>query len=233
MDRQALIDSAYNGRGVWANLINAGLGKWYLDPQSKDQGDSAQWFKHDPQQARQLLTAAGALGTEFKFFYPNNAYGDIFNAYADAARGMLADAGFKVQPVTVDYLKDWIDTTHGYWATGSLPVDSIGHGLQTPFTDPDDFLTGMLTKDGNRNHSKVDDPDLAALVRKQQLEVDQDKRLQLVWDVVRAADDKMYYAPLHYTKYFNFTQPWVQNYWVADDYDFASEAWAYASLNKP
>ncbi len=95
LDRQGLIDSAYNGRGVWANLTNAGLGKWYLDPRSKDQGDSAQWFKHDPQQAKQLLTAAGALGTEFKFFYPNNAYGDIFNAYADAARGMLADAGLK------------------------------------------------------------------------------------------------------------------------------------------
>ncbi|HLZ71476.1 MAG TPA: hypothetical protein VKV26_16360, partial [Dehalococcoidia bacterium] len=177
------------------------------------------------------LTAAGALGTEFKFYYPNNAYGDTFNAYAEAARGMLADAGFKSQPVPVDYLKDWIEATHGIWATGNLPKDGIGHGLQTPFTDPDDWLTGQFTKDGNRNHSRVDDPDLAAIVKKQQVELDPDKRLQLVYDAQRAADDKMYIVPLHYTKAYSMRQPWLQNYWTVDDYDFATEAWAYASVN--
>ncbi len=232
IDRQGIIDAIYSGRGVWTNIVPPGLGKWSLDPQSKDQGDSAKWFKHDPQAAKQMLTAAGAIGTEFKFYYPNTAYGDTFNAYAEAARGMLADAGFKIQSVPVDYLKDWIETTHGLWSTGNLPKDSIGHGLQTPFTDPDDWLTGMLTKNGNRNHSKVDDPDLAAIIQKQQVELDPDKRLQLVYDAQRAADDKMYIVPLHYTKVYLFTQEWVKNYNQVDDYDFGTESWAYVSLNK-
>ncbi|HZQ37585.1 MAG TPA: ABC transporter substrate-binding protein, partial [Dehalococcoidia bacterium] len=231
IDRQGIIDAIYSGRGVFANIVPPGLGKWSLDPQSKEQGDSAKWFKHDPQAAKQMLTAAGAIGTEFKFYYPNTAYGDTFNAYSEAARGMLADAGFKIQSVPVDYLKDWIETTHGLWSTGNLPKDSIGHGLQTPFTDPDDWLTGMLTKNGNRNHSKVDDPDLAAIVHKQQVELDPDKRLQLVYDAQRAADDKMYIVPLHYTKAYLFTQEWVKNYNQVDDYDFATESWAYASVN--
>jgi len=89
----------------------------------------------------------------------------------------------------------------------------------------------MLTKNGNRNHSRVDDRDLAAIVQKQQIELDPNKRLQLVYDAQRAADEKMYIVPLHYTKAYVFTQEWVKNYNTVDDYDFATESWAYASVN--
>jgi len=231
IDRQGIIDAIYGGKGVFVNVVPPGLGKWSLDPLGKDIGDPGKWFKHDVQQAKQLLTAAGAIGTDYKFYYPNNAYGDTFNAYADAARGMLSDAGFKVQSVPVDYLKDWIDTQHGYWSTDALPQNGIGHGLQTPFTDPDDYLTGMLTKGGNRDHSRVDDADLSALILKQQVEQDQNKRVQLVYDATRAADNKVYYVPTVYTKAYAMVQQWVQNYWPVDDYDFATEQLAYVSVN--
>ena len=201
-----------------------------MDPQSKDAGDSAKWFKKDIQQSKQLVAAAGHTNTELKFIYPNNAYGDTYNATADAIRGMLSDAGFKLQTVTVDYLKDWIDPTQGYTVKG-LPANSIGFALQTPFTDPDDFLAGMLTKEGNRNEDLLDDPDMTALVKKQQVELDENKRLQLVFDVQRAHADKMYYPPIIYTKSYSFQQPWVQNHFVADDYDFGTEEYAYMSVN--
>ncbi|HLZ72360.1 MAG TPA: ABC transporter substrate-binding protein [Dehalococcoidia bacterium] len=230
VDRQALIDAIYSGRGVWDNLINPGLGKWYLDPQGKEIGESAKWFKHDPQQAKQLIAAAGHADTQLKYIYPNNAYGDLYNATADAIRGMLADAGFRLQVVTVDYLKDWIDPAHGYAFQG-LPPNSIGYALQTPFTDPDDFLTGMLTKDGNRNAEFVDDADLTALVKKQQVELDESKRLQEVYDVQRAHADKMYYPPIIYTKAYSFQQPWVQNFFVVDNYNFGTEQYANMSVN--
>jgi peptide/nickel transport system substrate-binding protein len=232
-DRQALIDAIYgNGKGVWDNIVNPGLGKWSLDPQGKDIGDSGKWFKHDAQMAKQLITAAGHANTELKFIYPNNAYGDTYNATADAVRGMLSDAGFKITVVTVDYLKDWIDPVNGYVTPGKgLPPNSIGFALQTPFTDPDDFLTGMLTKEGNRNQDIMDAPDLAALVKKQQVEPDENKRVQIVYDVQRAHADKMYYPPLIYTKTYAFVQPWAQNYFVADDYNFGTEQFAYLSVN--
>ncbi len=231
IDRQGIIDAIYGGKGVFVNVVPPGLGKWSLDPLGKEIGDPGKWFKHDVQQAKQLLTAAGAIGTDYKFYYPNNAYGDTFNAYADAARGMLSDAGFKVQSVPVDYLKDWINNGQGFFNKG-VPANSIGHALQTPFTDPDDFLTGMLTKGGNRNHSLVDDPELAQIIQKQTVELDPDKRLQIVYDAQRMADDKMYIVPLHYTKAYTFFQPWVVNPWVADDYDFGTETVTYMAINK-
>src|SRR5262249_41219423 len=94
VDRQGLVETLYKGRGVWDNLIPAGLGKWFLDPQSKEQGDLAQWFKRDLQKARQLIAAAGHTETELKFLYSNNAYGPVFNATAEATARMLADAAF-------------------------------------------------------------------------------------------------------------------------------------------
>ncbi len=231
IDRKSLIDNIYQGRAVWCNMIPPGLGKWYLDPNGKDIGDANKWFKADPQAAKQMLAAAGHADTQFTYYYPNNAYGDLFNAHSDAMRGMLSDAGFKISVVTVDYLKDWIEATHGIWATGNLPQNGIGHGLQTPFTDPDDWLTGMFTKTGNRDHSHVDDPNLTALIKKQQVETDESKRIQEVFDATRAADLKMYYVPTVYTKVYIMNQPWVQNFWPVDDYDFATEEFAYMSVN--
>jgi peptide/nickel transport system substrate-binding protein len=230
VDRQGLIDSVYSKRGIWCNLVPPGLGKWYLDPQSKDAGDSAKYFQFNPQASKQLIAAAGQTNTDLKFLYPNNAYGDVYNASADAIRGMLSDAGFKIQVVTVDYLKDYINAGQGYFTKGA-PPNTIIFALQSAFSDPDDYFAGMLTKNGNRNHDLLDDPDLAALVTKQQIEPDENKRLQLVFDVQRAHADKMYYPPLIYTKAYAMTNSWVQNYFVADDYNYGTESWAYMSVN--
>ena len=230
IDRDGLVQAIYNGKGVWDNLINPGLGKWFLDPKGPDIGSAGQWFKHDPAQAKSLLTAAGHADTTFKFIYPNNAYGDTYNSQSDAIRGMLADAGFKLQVVTVDYLKDYINNGQGIFNKGA-PPNSIVHFLETPFTDPDDFLTGFLTPGGNRNHDLMDVPALTALVKQEQQELDDNKRLPLVYQITKMADDQMYYPPATYTNAFDFAQPWAKNFFVADDYNDATESFAYLSVN--
>src|SRR5579875_3235305 len=112
---------------------------------------------------------------------------------------MLSDAGFKLTVVTVDYLKDYINNGQGIFNKGA-PPNSIVFALQSAFSDPDDYLSGMLTKGGNRNHDLLDDPDLAAAVKKQQVEMDVNKRQQLVYDVQRMHAKLMYYPPTVYTK---------------------------------
>src|SRR4029077_2413593 len=113
IDRSAFINAIDDGAAVWSNVINPGLGRWALDPQSREIGDAGQWYQHDPAQARQLLTAAGHADTEFKFIFPYNAYGDQFNAGAEAIRGMLSDAGFHAKAVTIDYDRDYINSGRG------------------------------------------------------------------------------------------------------------------------
>jgi peptide/nickel transport system substrate-binding protein len=230
IDRDGLIKNIYSGEGVYCDLVPPGLGKWYLDPQGKDIGDAAQWFKYNPQQAKQLITAAGHADTELKYYYPNNAYGDLYNSHADAMRGMLSDAGFKLSVVTVDYLKDYINNGQGIFNKGA-PPNSIVFALQSAFSDPDDYLSGMLTKGGNRDHDQLDDPDIAAAVKKQQVELDENKRLPLVYDVQRMAANLAYYPQTVYTKVIIINQAWVQNYFVSDDYNLGAQQFAYMSVN--
>jgi peptide/nickel transport system substrate-binding protein len=230
IDRKGLIDLEYNGHGAWDNIVPPGLGKWYLDPLGKDIGDSGKYFKQDKQAAKQLIQAAGHANTQIKYLYPNNAYGDLFNSQADAIRGMLSDAGFQLSVVTVDYLKDYINNGQGIFNKGA-PPNTIVCALQSAFTDPDDYLSGMLTKNGNRNHDLLDDPDLLAAVTKQQQELDENKRVQLVYQVQQMHAALMYYPPIVYTNYINMIQPWVQNYFVCDDYNLATEEFAYMSVN--
>ncbi|MHB8576104.1 MAG: ABC transporter substrate-binding protein [Dehalococcoidia bacterium] len=230
VDRQALIDTIYSGRGVWANIVPPGLGKWFLDPQSTEQGSSARWFKPDLKAAKQLLAAAGHSNTEFKFLYVNTIYGDVFYATGAAIGRMLAEAGFKLSVVQVDYLSVYINNGQGIFNKGA-PPNTIVYALQSPFSSPDDFLTGMLTRDGSRNHDLLDDPDLAALVQKQAVELDENKRLQLVYDIQRAHAEKMYYPPIILAKAHAVMQPWVQNFFVADDSNFGTESYAYLSVN--
>lgn len=230
LDRKGLIDAIYGGHAAYDNIIPAGLGKWWLDPNGPDIGDGGKYFKQDKQAAKQLIQAAGHTDTQLKYIYPNNSYGDLFNSGADAIRAMLADAGFNLTVVTVDYLKDYINNGQGIFNKGA-PPNSIVCALQSAFYDPDDYLTGMLTKSGNRNHDLLDDPDLAAAVQKQQLELDENKRLQLVYDVERLHATLMYYPPIIYQRYIIVQQPWVQNYMVVDDYNGGTEQTAYLSVN--
>src|SRR6185312_1171885 len=121
------------------------------------------WFKHDPAQAKQLLQAAGHANTQFKFIFPNNAYGDVYNQAADTARGMLSDASFQLNVVTVDYLKDYNNNGQGIFYKGP-PADSIVFAYESSFSDPDDYLFNMLSPQGARNHESVNDPDLSKLI---------------------------------------------------------------------
>jgi peptide/nickel transport system substrate-binding protein len=231
LDRPGLLNLVYGGKGSWDNLINPGLGKWWLDPQGPNIGDVGKWFKKDPAQAKQLIQAAGHADTQFKFIYPNNAYGDVYNQAADSVRGMLSDAGFQISVVTVDYLKDYINNGQGIFFKGA-PADSIVFALQTPFTDPDDYLFNMLSPKSARNHESVNDPDLTAVITAQEAELDENKRLQLVYKAQQMQDAVMYYPPAVNGSTFSFQQPYVQNFYVADDYGFGTESLAYVSLNK-
>ncbi len=232
VDRKGLLDAGYNGQGPWANLVSPWLGKWWLDPQGKEIGDTGKWFKHDPAQARQLLAAAGHANTQFKFIYSNNSYGDIFNLQADAVRGMLADAGFKLSVVTVDYQKDYIASGDGIFFKGGPPNSIVYARGPGRFPDADEYLNALLSPDGNRNPAKVNDPNLTALLKKEQAEPDEDKRLDLVKQLQKAANEQMWYAPCTGVIRYDFYQPWIDNPIVSSEFSYGLERHAYLSTNR-
>ncbi len=233
VDRKTLLDIAYVGEGKFLTSFPASFGKWYLDPQGKDFGENAKFYKYDPKAAKQLLDASGQANTTFKFIYTNNAYGDTFNQYVDATRGMLADAGFKLQVVTLDYNKEYIDNKVGIFYNGNL-VDntSLVYSLETGFSEVDEHLFNELHPTGPRNHNGVNDPALVDFIDKQRNAASDADRKKVLDDVQRYTAGKMYHVPTMIGNRYIAWQKWVKGATPAAGYDFATAFFANAWIDK-
>jgi peptide/nickel transport system substrate-binding protein len=221
IDRKSWLDLLYEGQGsAYLNAVPASMGKWWLDPQGNDAGSGAQWFKHDPKQARDLLKAAGQENLQLRFIYANNAYGDIFNQGADSTASMLKDAGFNPTIVTQDYLREYIDANGTFFGN----YEGVFYGLQTPFTDPHDYLFSMNHPKSARNHAGIDDPKLTQMIDDEERTLDENQRVQKVKDIQKYWMDQMYYIPIAVGYAYLFQQPWMRHLYYSSTYGFGVES---------
>jgi len=228
-DRDAMLQLSWNGQGYWHNLVPAHLGKWRLDPKTPEIGDAGKWFKANPQEAKQLLTAAGfPNGIDTRFIYTNNAYGERFNQWAEAVAGMLKDGGVKTQITIQDYNREYIASDGTFFGR----FEGMFFGLQTPFPDAHDYLFNMLHSQSKRNHGGVSDPQLDQMIDKEGATVNQDERLKLVKEIQKYASDKMYYAPGFIGPGFVALQPWVKGYKYSANYGSGTETGLDVWLDK-
>ncbi|MGH2587767.1 MAG: ABC transporter substrate-binding protein [Dehalococcoidia bacterium] len=220
IDREAWGELIYLGEGVkFLNAVPASMGKWWLDPQSKDAGDGARWFKSDPAEAKKLLQAAGFEGQQFRFIFANNAYGERFNQGAEATAGMLNQSGFNAQIVTQDYLREYISAGQTFFGN----YEGTFYGLQTPFTDPHDYLFSMLDSASQRNHAGIQDPRLEEMLQDEERTLDEAARVKKVQDIQRYVMEQMYYVPVAVGDNYIATQPWLKNYQYSATYGTGTE----------
>jgi peptide/nickel transport system substrate-binding protein len=210
IDRDALISLIYQGSGAWLSSIPANFGKWRVDPKSAEMGDAARYFKHDPAEAKKLIAAAGyPNGLPTRYIYSNNAYGELFNQAAEAIAGMLKEGGFNHQVVTQDYLREFI--TPG---TGTVVGNFEGmfYAVQAAFSDPHDYFYTMYHTKSSRNHGGVNDPQLDAMIDKEEATLNVDERVKQVKDIQRYLADKVYYANGVVGPLFFGVQEWAKNF---------------------
>lgn len=229
IDRKAWLDLLYAGQGNnFLSAVPASMGKWWLNPQSSDAGPAANHFKYDPKAARELLKAAGQENMPLRFIYTNNAYGDTFNNGADATAAMLKEAGFNTQLVVQDYLREYIDAKGTFFGT----YEGVFYGLQTPFTDPHDYLFNMNHPKSTRNHAGVDDPKLTEMIDDEQKTIDENARLKKVHDIQKYWLDNMFYVPIAVGNAYLFIQPWIKKLYYSGNYGFPTEAFTEAWIDK-
>jgi peptide/nickel transport system substrate-binding protein len=131
LDRQAVVDNFYGGRGVVA--------KEMMPPEVEGYADTVEEYTYDPEKSKQLLQQAGlTLPVEIEFWYPS----DVSRPYMpnpknnfEAFAASLNKSGFKVVPKTAPWDPDYL---------GRVDEGNAGQlfliGWTGDFADADNFI---------------------------------------------------------------------------------------------
>ena len=168
LDRQAVVDSFYGGRGVVA--------KQMMPPEVEGYADTVTEYPYDPEKAKQLLQEAGVqMPLEIEFWYPS----DVSRPYMpnpknnfEAMAASLNKSGFKVVPKTAPWDPDYL---------GRVDEGNAGHlhliGWTGDFADADNFI-GTFFQDFNPQFG-FRDPELFKLLDDAEVEPDRQARIDL------------------------------------------------------
>jgi len=226
INRDERLKIIYNGRGNWNNFIPWALSEWWLDPRGPEMGPNARYYRYDPAEARRLLAAAA---------YPNGfqvdlistpGYGQIWVQSVELMQQDLKAIGIDATIKMQEY-SAYIATTFAGQFEGGLV-----YGLETPFTEPHDFLYNMYHPKGTRNHASVNDPRLAEMIERQMRTLDRAERKQQIFEIQRYLAEQMYYPP-NSVGYRSFgLQPYVRDFYFPSDYGIGAEVLPKAWLDK-
>jgi peptide/nickel transport system substrate-binding protein len=189
LDREAVVNNFYGGRGVVA--------KEMMPPEVMGYADDVTEYTYDPAKAKQLLQKAGLkLPVKIDFWYPT----DVSRPYMpdpkrnfEAFAASLNKSGFKVTPHSAPWSPDYL---------GRVDEGTAGHlnliGWTGDFADPDNFI-GVFFQSyspqfGFRN------PELFNLLDKGEAEPDEAKREEIYKQANRLIMDYLPAVPYAHSK---------------------------------
>ena len=108
IDRQAMGKAVIGSQFYLQPVESQRWGKWAL-AMDELPADTAQWYKFDLPQAKQLLQAAGAANLTLKYDETKpQPVGQVFYTSTETTYSMLSALPWKMALVTIDYNKDWV-----------------------------------------------------------------------------------------------------------------------------
>jgi len=211
-DRDQFIDVMFNVKGFtdqgipvrtsWSTSVqNNYFADWYLNPQGKDFGPNARYFKRDLAEAKKLVAAAGfPSGVEVTSnVISGSDYGVDYLKQVDILEGYASEAGFKFNRVSMNYQTEFIGRIRD--AKGNF--DGLAWKLLTPSTPPDgiEAMVAYFSKGGGATFQGIDpsgkgtfdgDPYIEDLIQKARGELDQNKAHGYVHEIQRHVAGKGY-----------------------------------------
>jgi peptide/nickel transport system substrate-binding protein len=189
LDREAVVNNFYGGRGVVA--------KEMMPPEVEGYADDVTEYNYDPAKAKQLLQQAGVkMPLKVDFWYPS----DVSRPYMpnpknnfEAFSASLNKSGFKVVPHTAPWDPDYLGRVDEGTA-GDLHLI----GWTGDFADADNFI-GTFFQDYSPQFG-FRDPKLFKLLDKAEAEADRAKRIDEYKEANRMIMEELPAVPYAHTK---------------------------------
>ena len=218
LNRPALVEAVADGAAVFNPPgLPIALKDWSLPVEQL--GEGAQYYKHDPAEARRLLAQAG-YAKGFATVIDFHSFGET--ALVDGAQLIakdLKDIGIEAKLNQREY--------GAYIATVPLgKYEGIVWGPSTPFLDPDSFLASAYLPESPRNNMKVNDPPLTDMLLRQRRVQDPAKRRELILDIQRYLAKMVYRAEAYSPVLPAVWDPALKNYAPNLGYDYGGRLMA-------
>jgi peptide/nickel transport system substrate-binding protein len=192
LDRQAVVDNFYGGRGEVA--------KEFMPPELEGYADDVMEYPYDPDMAKQILTDAGYdLPVKIEFWYPT----DVTRPYMpdpkrnfEAFSASLEKSGFKVVPKAAPWDPDYLNLN----SVGKQPLNLIG--WTGDYGDPDNFIGTFFQSDNPQfGLDKSDElKPVQDLLDQAEIESDEAKRVELYQEANRLIMELLPGVPYAHTK---------------------------------
>lgn len=196
IDVKSIVDVVTFGYGEVANSYIPG-GALYYNPENPN-------YDYDPEKAKAMLAAEGAEGMKLVNIV---AAGDkVEEQIGILLKDQLAKVGVEVELRKVDPGQIWdlfvsgdYDVSVAYWTNDII--------------DPDQKSTFSVGMDENLNYyTRYRNEEVAALVAKGRVELDDAKRREIYYEIQRQAKDDVHWIDLYYAPYRNISRSNVKNF---------------------
>ena len=214
VDRQAVIESVFL-KGEPTPAISRGLPEW--SPRIDQLGPGAQYYRHDPREARRLLAEAGfPNGFKTQMNATSGLGSDIIDSFQLVQR-QLKESGIEAE-LKLQEFGAYVSTTF----IGKFEGMAMG-----PFSiafEPHSGPYGMYLPEQPRNSSHVSDPKIVAMLKEQMRTKDLEARRKLIFDIQRYAAEQQHYVYLYCVGITASWQPYVKNYAPSPSFDYGNRA---------
>jgi peptide/nickel transport system substrate-binding protein len=198
IDRPAVIEDLWFGLATPLETMSPSADpKWIPEIPEENQ------FTYDPERANQILDEGGYMDTDgdgirempdgtnpIVIRHAVNTDGDLAGSIGDLMVGWMEEIGIGVELEAYDQ-----DALFGVIVDGTY--DTFFWGW-VPFVDPDPMLSYFTEAEiGNYNDANWFDPEYDALYTEQNQEVDPDRRLEIVHEMLTMFHDAAVYIPMY------------------------------------
>lgn len=177
-------DAFAQGYGVPNPAVPAALSAWSIPRDALGQ-DVLAFYRHDPQEARRLLSDAGYPGGFETVVETTGGYGPDFVDSVQLTVKNWNAVGVATELRVKEY--------GGFLASlATRKFEAIALGLRGAATDPDAYLAACLPGDPS-NTAGVDDAKLTDMIKLQRRTLDVRRRHEIVHDIQRHIARQVYY----------------------------------------